>query len=196
MPNRVLHLVLVFGLDDDKHNLYGLLAPLWKRQQVHLYPIRVGWRDGGGYSKKQQAVLDLVDRLRASGERVGLVGISAGASLVVNVYRLRPQLAGVVAVCGALRLPRHLPPRFAGSVNSSAAFRESLEICEKSQRQLTADQLEHIMVVEPWLDFVPVSTMRLLGAKRQGIASVNHSISIVAAMLLYRRRMIRFLEAR
>ena len=194
MLNRKLHIVLVFGLDDGKLNFPALLSPVWNRNNVCLYSIRVGWRDGGEYQQKQQAVVDLVDKLLATGDPVAVIGISAGASLAINVYEQRPQLIGMVSVCGALRLPVELPKRFAQSVASSTAFRQSLAACEASQRRLTPAQLSRIHYFEPWRDFVPISTMRLNGAKMHRLAGLNHSISIVTAMLLYRRTIIRFLK--
>lgn len=194
MPNRKLRIVLVFGLDDGKYNFPALLKPIWNRQQVRMYPIRVGWRDGKAYPQKQQMVLDAVDELLATGDPVAIIGISAGASLAINVYAQRPQVVGMVNVCGALRLSKVLPKRFARSVASSLAFRQSVARCEVAQEQLTPVQLGRILVMEPWYDFVPTATMRLRGAKIQRLAGLNHTVSIVTAMLLYRRTMLRFLR--
>jgi pimeloyl-ACP methyl ester carboxylesterase len=194
MPNRTLRIVLVFGLDDGKLNFPSVLSPVWNRNNVRLYPVGVGWRDGGEYPQKQQMVLDLVDSLLAAGDPVALIGISAGASLAVNVYQLRPQIVGLVNVCGALRLIRDMPSRFAKSVGSSKAFRESVAACEESQRLLSSAQRSRILIMEPWQDFVPISTMQLSGANVHRLAGINHSVSIVTAMLLYRRTMLRFLK--
>lgn len=194
MPNRTLHIVVVFGLDDGKYNFSTILSKVWNRKDVKLHPVRVGWRDGGGYLPKKQAVLELVDQLLATGDPVALIGISAGASLAVNIFKMRPALLGLVNVCGALRLANPLQGRIAKSVASSPAFQESLADCESPQDALGGSQLRRILILEPWIDFVPISTMTLRGAQVMRLAGVNHSVSIVTAMLLYRRAIVKFLK--
>ncbi len=194
MSNRKLRIVLVFGLDDGKFNFPALLTKVWNTKDVQLYPLAVGWRDGNKYSPKLAKLLAVIDELLATGDPVALIGISAGASLIINAYAARPQLVGVVSVCGALRLMSDPPPKFAKSVGSSEAFQESAVACEQSQRLLTDHQLNRTLIMEPWRDFVPLSTMRLAGAKVHRVAGINHSQSIVTVMLFYRRAIIRFLD--
>jgi len=194
MSNRKLRIVLVFGLGDDKFNASALLRRVWNSKTVQLYPLIVDWRDGGEYAPKLAKLLALIDELLTTGDPVALIGMSAGASLVTTAYALRPQLVGVVDVCGALRLGDHLPAKFAKSVGSSAAFEESLQVCEDMQRSLTANQLARILIMEPWRDFVPIATMQLEGARMHRIAGINHTLSIIMAMLFYRRTMLRFLK--
>lgn len=194
MSNRKLRIIIVFGLDDGKLNFPSLLEWVWNTKQVRVHAFRAGWRSGRAYPDILESLLRLIDQLLADGDEVAVIGISAGASLAVNAYALRPQLLGIVNVCGALRLVLDMPTRFGRSVASSEAFRQSVVACVLSQQSLSANQLGRVLVMMPRSDFVPLRTMSLFGAKVCRVLGFNHVQSILTAMLLYRGVMVRFLR--
>jgi pimeloyl-ACP methyl ester carboxylesterase len=182
------------GVDDDKHNLLRLVAKRWNRRDVHVYPLHVGWKDGGSYESKLQKLLALIDVLSGTGQ-VAVVGVSAGASLAMNAYAVRPRLVGVVNVCGTLRFGRKLKRSLAKRAASSPAYRESVLACELAQQSLTTRQRRCTLVLQPFYDgIVPLATMTLPGARLQRIVGFSHVPNIATALVLYRSQIVRFLK--
>ncbi len=195
MPNQTLRIVVVPGLDDGKYNILGLVSRIWNSDQVQIYPLPVGWRNGASYKRKLATLLELVDELLATGDPVAIVGISAGASLALNAYTLRPRLLGMANLCGTLRFGLAPPASLTRRAWAVPAYHDSVLACEVTQEKLTVEQRRRVLIMKPLRDgIVPLATMTLRGAKEHRVVGVNHSQSIVTALLLYRRTMVGFFQ--
>lgn len=195
MPNQTLRIILVPGLDDGRYNFLSLVGPWWNRDDVLLLPRYVNWRDGGTYEDKLRQLLDFIDQQLATGDPVALIGISAGASLALNAYVLRLRLVGMVNICGTFRLGGDPPPALSKRTNEIEAYRHSVRACEDHQEDLEPEQLRHILVMAGWWDgIVPRYTVDLTGTAWKRIHGVSHFLSIIIALMFYRKFIVRFLR--
>jgi len=82
--------------------------------------------------------------------------------------------------------------------NEEPRFRsnkQSVLMAEKAQRSLSASDRKKILTVRPLFDeVVPPSTVPILGARNDVVPSVEHVVSIVLAMTLFRRIIIEFIR--
>ena len=103
MAHQVIY---VTGLGDDRS--YGQITILksWRLWGLkpHYFPFK--WADKEPFEPKFQRLLAKIDDLSTDGNYVSLVGVSAGASAVLNAYAERKNLTGVVCICGKIQIRR------------------------------------------------------------------------------------------
>jgi len=196
MPNQTLHIVLVPGLDDGRYNLLNTLSRFWSRADVKLHVHSVGWRDSGSFEQKLEGLLSFIDELLLTNEPVALIGTSAGGSMVLNAYLRRPNLLGVINVCGRLHVGHDVSPTLEEAAWTSAAFDSSVRACDQDQHKLSNRLRKRVLILQPWRDpVVPLVTMLLEGATVKRISGFAHVDGIVFALLFRRAAILRFLRA-
>lgn len=159
-----------FGLKPVIHNIW------WKKGKKHFKP-------------KLQKLLKLIDRLSKNGDKVSLVGASAGSSAVLNAYVARKKkIYKVVSVCGRLRHGEEKGFRsFESRTNSSLAFRESILMFEKNEKSLTKNERKKIMTIRAIFDeLVPDDTAYIKGVTNKKIKSIEHMLSIWMSLSFYK----------
>ena len=126
-----------------------------------------------------------------------MVGTSAGGSAAFNVFLERPaQVLRVVNICG--RLKRGLGGRrsIERMSSSSPAFRHSVEMLEDRMQVVTPGQRKRMMTVRALLgdEFVPADTTFFPGANNIVIPTGEHIISIGAALTVFSKPILDFLQ--
>lgn len=159
-----------YGLDPLVHNIW------WRRGEKHFEP-------------KLHKLTDLIDKLFEEGNKVSLVGTSAGGSAVMNAFvARRKKIYKVVSICGRLRKGSEKGFRsFGAKTAGSVAFKESVLMFEQSEPILTKKDRKRIMTIRALFDeLVPGNTAYIDGANNKRIKSVEHMFSIWMGLSFYR----------
>jgi len=175
------HVIYVPGLGDAKPQGQHLVTWLWRVHGLRGHYIPMHWADGEAYAPKLQRLLDKIDELGARGDRVSLIGTSAGASSVLNAYAARRQaVTAVVCICGKIQHPETVHQR---TFSENPAFETSLHQAQTSLKQLTMQDRSHILSIHPKSDnVVPVADTIINGAVERTIPTTGHSPSIAYAL--------------
>lgn len=189
------HLIFVPGLGDDNPLLHWEI----KRFEsdgfaVHIHPAP--WRNQEeNIQIKLKRLIALIDKLSRDGDLVSLVGISAGASLVLNAYIQRKnKISGVVNLFGRLKSGNYFPS-LTFAARGNPAFSESVLTFEKSEQKLTISDRKKVLTIRATFDeTVPLSTAPLAGAKNIQVPLIVHTLSIFLGILIYRKAISKFLK--
>lgn len=139
--------------------------------EVHVF----GWSNADAYEARWQAFEAVMQKY----SRLALVGISAGAGVVLRALAAYPEkVASAVSICGPARLeglnPFMVERRY-------GMIRQSL-----GALALEAVDAERVMTVRPIYDeVVPASTVVVPGADNRRVNSLFHIPSIIWATRRY-----------
>lgn len=117
------HVIYIPGLGDITSYGQSLAIQLWRLYGLRPHYLPLGWAGKEKFEPKLGRLLDKVDSLEKSGNKVSLVGVSAGASAVLNAYAKRKNIAGVVCIVGKIHNPQTVGDRIY-KINPS--FKESM----------------------------------------------------------------------
>jgi dienelactone hydrolase len=190
------HIVYIPGLADKLNRRFGQATALalWRLNGMHAHYFVVGWADKQeSFEQKLARLLKRIDHLTARGHRVSLVSVSAGASLAMIALYERPQaINAVINIVGKL----HNPQTIADAVYATnPAFRASLERFGTINRKFTAAERARVLTVLSKKDsLVPAGDALLEGSKIEQLPTQGHLLTIFAALTIFRRRLISFLQ--
>lgn len=181
------------GLGDRRSHGQRAILKLWKIYGLNVHYHKIGWADKEPYEPKKQRTLDLIDSLTRSGNKVALIGTSAGASAALNAYSERiDKVSSVVCICGKIQNPQTVgEPYF----KENPAFRDSLFSLSKSLSILTTKDRAKVLSIHPLRDeTVPVLDTIVEGAKEGRIPTVGHIFSIFYALTFGSRHIAKFIR--
>ncbi|HSW99102.1 MAG TPA: hypothetical protein VLF71_04640 [Candidatus Saccharimonadales bacterium] len=188
-----LHIIYVPGLGDGRVAGQQWAANTWRCWGAEAEIVRMGWSDAEPWPAKLQRLLARIDQLAVAGHTVGLVGVSAGASAVVNAFAQRKkQVVGCVLICGAVNNPDAIGE---GYRQHDPAFVASAYACEKALRTIGAKDRRRILSRYALADMaVRRPDSRIPGAHNQLVPTVGHAITIAIQITLGAPSFIRFLR--
>ncbi len=198
MSKKEHSVIIVPGLGDETKKLEWA-TNYWQRYSLEPIVHSVGWRDGETeFQPKLQGLVDLIDELADKGDKVSLVGTSAGGSAVCNAFiERRNTVHRVINVCGRLRAGTQKGFRsFEVRSATSPAFAQSIKLFESRETTLTDDDRRKIMTVRAMFgdELVPGDTTILRGAYNTRIPTPEHVFSIGMALTLFSKPLIVFLK--
>lgn len=179
--------------------MFRVVASSWKRFGLSPVVHDMRWRDQQQkFRSALNSLITQIDSLHAGGGIISLVGTSAGGSAVLNAFARRSEkIHRAVNICGRLRAGEHVYPTLDAASRSSASFRESVELFERTEPRLSKKEREKILTIRALYDeTVPVSTIPVDGATNIQITLVEHNLTIAAAMTVYSKRIANFLYPR
>lgn len=188
------HIIFVPGLGGATF-LFRRAAASWKKRGVTPHVFDPGWKDGEVLFKpKLKRLAGVVDTLHATGNRVSLIGTSAGGSAVINAFGERKdKIVKVVNVCGRLRAGKDVFPSLNMAAKTSPAFRDSVLMAEKRETGFSSRDRAKILTLRAAYDeIVPASTSPIEGARNIIVPSVEHMLSIALAMTVFSAPIISF----
>ena len=193
MPSKH-YVVVVPGLGDEQR-IPAYLLKQWKKFGVTPYLHLVPWKKQEVFSTKLERLIQVVDKFSKKGV-VSLVGISAGASMVLNAYMQRKkQISAVVNICGRLKAGEKTLRPLDATCKGNRAFREAVLFCEEKEKLLSRSEKRKILNMRAMYDvIVPPSTSVLDGAKNMRLPVIEHNTAIVLALSMYKKRIIDFLH--
>lgn len=170
------HVIYVPGLGDGR--TYGQDGAVrgWQKFGIDTEYMALGWADKQAFEPKLERLLNRVNQKLAQGKKVSLVGVSAGASAVLNAYAKQPNLHSLVLICGKVNNPESI----GGSVYKiNPAFKESVFKVKDSLASLNKAQRSRIMSIHPLYDgSVPVADTLIDGAKEASVPVIGHRLGV------------------
>lgn len=170
------YVIYVPGIGD--HRTYGqnIAIQLWRLFGLRPIYMPLGWNKDEGFNKKQARLMDRIASLKSKGHSVSVVGVSAGASAVLNVFALSDDISGVVCISGKINNPGTVWKRV---LAANPDFKESLNRVSNSLALLTPEKREKIMSIHPWRDMsVPIKDTIVDGAKEKTLPGWSHGSGI------------------
>jgi dienelactone hydrolase len=189
-----MHVIYVPGLGDHKVFKQKVAIALWGIYGVVPHLVSLKWAEGNDFSKKLDHLLDVIDvYYEKSGLPVGLVGASAGASAVLQVYDLKKnKVAAVVCISGKIQHPENMHPN---TFIQNPAFKQSMENLQIALARLTTEDRLRILSVYSAKDtIVPAEDSKLDGAIEKQDGGLGHGLAIAKQLTIKARSNIAFLK--
>lgn len=189
-------LIIIPGLGDDADKLTFVTKHWKKKYNLETIPHLIPWIDNGeNFEQKLDRLIEKIDALHEDGNKISLLGTSAGGSCAINAYcKRRDKIAKVINVCGRLKKGEHVFPTLDVAARKSPSFKQSVLLCEENLKSLNDRDRKKILTIRSYFDeIVPVSLIPIDGAHNIRIFSVEHLISISLAMTLYSKRIVDFI---
>lgn len=189
-----IRVIYITGLGDDDPINQRRAVKLWKMYGVEPVFFQVHWSSNETFDDKLSRLLECVDEAyEASGRKVGVIAVSAGASIALHAYMHRLDIiTGIVSICGKIGRPEYVfdvvksrNPAFATSMNKLSATIDSIPL----------DARKRIMCLYPFADrIVDPGDQVLDGAMSRRVWSVGHVVTITLQITLGAFRNIRYLR--
>jgi hypothetical protein len=186
-------IIYVPGLGDHRSRGQQFIMKAWRIYGLHTEVVNMNWHTSEMFNSKLDRLLLRIDTLAEQGYAVSLIGVSAGASAVINAYTVRQdKIHRVVCICGKLRSAESVSS-YTYRVNPG--FGESLQHLPESLFGLNSDKRVHILSIRPTADeLVPPSDTIIPGAISKVIPTRGHAISIGFSITVYSWAIIRFIK--
>lgn len=196
--NKEHHTIFIPGLGDEVNKMTWA-TNFWRRFGLDPIVHSVGWHNGEReFQPKLQILVDMIDKFANDGDKVSLVGCSAGGSAAFNAFFERRNVVyRVINVCGRLRTGSQNGFRsFDARTASSPPFAESVKLFESHEALLTEQDKQKVMTVRALFgdELVPADTTILRGAYNTVVPTPEHVFSIAMALTLFSRPLITFLK--
>jgi hypothetical protein len=187
-----LHVIYIPGLHDQapmNRGLAKIFPPFWRSRGFNFHIVRLNWEKGKRFAPKMKLILDKIDELSKDGDKVFLIGQSAGGSAALNAFiQRRGVVKGVINSTGRLRKGEGFKPDLDLASITSPAFKESVILFERKEPSLTASDRKKIMTVRTmWDQLVPASTVSIKGAKNLTAPIAEHMTGGTFIMSVYSR---------
>ncbi|HVX48424.1 MAG TPA: hypothetical protein VHA05_03655 [Candidatus Saccharimonadales bacterium] len=189
-----LHVIYIPGIGDDRTGLQEKIIKTWRCWGVEAELWSMDWADTRTWDSKFEAFLGRVDSLAAGGQKVALVGASAGASAAINAYAARQnRISGVVCIAGKINHPETIGKRYR---RKNRSFIESAEQCAASLKSLSPNKRDKIMSrYGAYDELVPKRDSRIPGAHNRTVLSAGHGVTIALQIIFGAPFFIRFLKS-
>ena len=190
---KPLHVIYVPGIADNIYHVQSLLVRTWRWSGVYGHCHEMPWLGPVSYDLKFQSLLDEIDKYSAEGHEVALIGVSAGASAVLNAYVARPDtIKGVVLLCPKINYPETVSQK---TYARNPAFKESLHQLQGNLAKLTAHQKKRIlMCYSPSDGTVPYEASVIPGVQERRLLSLRHPRAIIYGITFGAPSFLRFLK--
>lgn len=164
----------------------------WRALGVRTTMFRVRWSSDASFQERMDALDAMVERFEQRGERVALVGASAGAGAVLAVYARRRSIVAVVIIAGKFLEPEDI---IKPVLDHNVPFAQSLSAVPKLLEGLGPEDRAKILSLRSARDGVVDDEDTLLdGAVNETMRVVGHVIAIGYALMFRARRVVRFLR--
>jgi hypothetical protein len=181
--SKKLHVIYVPGIRDDIYKVQSTAVKAWRIYGVRGHCHEMPWVGDESYDSKFQRLLNLIDELSAQGDAVCLIGVSAGASAVINAYAERSSVVKAVAcVCPKINRPGSVSSRLLGR---NPAYKDSLAALQVNLANLTdADKAKITCHFSPADKTVPHRDTVIPGVQEYRLPPFSHFFSILYAVTL------------
>lgn len=190
-------LIFVPGLGNDVKKIQ-LITRFWQKFGFKIIIHPFGWHDDNqDFNLKLKKLIQIIDAEKQNGNSVSLIGMSAGASAVLNAFLERREIIDhVVSVCGRLKTGTQIGFRsFESRTKSSHVFAESVKNIELREGEFNVEDRAKILTISAGFgdELVPADTSTIDGARNVKIPMIEHMLSIGSALTIFSRQIINFL---
>lgn len=177
-----LHIIYLPGLGDRYDPIRRACLKAWRLYGVKTTMVSMSWRSDETYVAKRARVETALDKL--AGERVVLIGESAGGSIALSIYgESHKKFTGVMTLCGKNTRSDNVQPAL---YTRNPAFRESMHRVEAVVRDMSLAQRRRFISVVPWYDpIVPIQQTLISNCQKMSLPIVGHLLSIFAMLTIY-----------
>jgi len=184
------HIVIIVpGLGDETTKIKWATAH-WRKYGLKPVIHNIWWKKGNKHFKpKLIRLIHRIDNFIKDGNKVSLVGTSAGSSAVMNAYISRKKkISKVISICGRLKQGEQKGFRsFELRTATSLAFKESILMFEQNETSLIKNDRKKIMTVRALFDeLVPDNTSYVIGANNKRLKTIEHVFSIWIGLSFYK----------
>lgn len=95
------HILYIPGLGDHYDGFRRACLKSWRLWGVTAEHVPITWYDGGDFDDKYGRIKRAIDKLK--GQRVVVVGESAGATLALQIAANEPDVHRVITLCGVAK---------------------------------------------------------------------------------------------
>lgn len=185
--------ILVPGLNDSGES--KLIKNIWKKDGIDIIFFESKWKSDENYQIKLERLLKLIDE-KSENNKVSLIGMSAGGSLVINAFNERKnEINKVIAICSRLKKGKESGFRgFVKRTKKSLSFKESILNSEKDINDFSLEERQRIMTIHALFgdELVPGDTSTIDGANNVIIPTTEHVFSIVSSLTWYSKLLVEF----
>ena len=190
-----IRLIYVPGLGDRMPPLVHLQREAlrtWRALGVRTTMFRIRWSSDASFQERLDRLDALVEQCEQRGERVALMGASAGAGAVLAEYARRRSIIAVVIIAGKFLEPDDI---IKPVLEHNAPFAQSLNAVPKLLEELGPEDRAKILSLRSARDGVVDDEDTLLdGAVNETMRVVGHVVAIGYALMFRARRVVRFLR--
>lgn len=192
-------IIIIPGLGDGSISSIKRIQFLvnhFNKNNTKVIVHQVYWRDGEEFRPKFFRLLKLVD-LKSNTHNISLIGISAGSSMAFNAFLERKNIVEkAINVCGRLRTGNSKIRSLDNMAKTSIAFKQSVQSFEAREKELTGEDKKRLMTIRPFFgdELVPANTVAVNGATNLVIPTIEHGLSIAAALTIFSKPLIKFLK--
>lgn len=192
------HKILVFVGLSDKPEIIHTATRSWKKDGLDVITNKIGWMNPqNNLNERLDNYTEDIDKLLEQNAKVSLVGISAGASFVFNLfYRRKHKIHKLINAFGRLREGENVRPTLDEAAKKSYMFKESVQRCEAGLDSLTPEDLKRILTVRAFFPdiIVPSNTTILEGATNKTIPIGIHQLAILCRFTIMDKPIKEFLN--
>jgi pimeloyl-ACP methyl ester carboxylesterase len=179
MKNYILYIP---GLGDDYDRFRRQALRAWSVYGIRAQLVPMVWYDGQPYEEKYRQASDVIARLIKAGERVSLVGESAGGSMAINLFAAHPQIAHLITVAG-VNMP--MTPVARRTLQKGQAFATSRQQLAETLPMIGSRRRRDIYTISALRDNVVRFRYSIIpGSHTRRIASVGHLFTIALCLTL------------
>jgi hypothetical protein len=190
------HVIYLPGLSDHTNGHIQKKALVkWRKHNFEPHFVHINWHDNESFKHKFERILKLIDGFIDNKNTVSLVAASAGCSMAINVYAARKdKIASVVLICGKLRDPGTVGENYK---TQNPSFIYSVIESDKIVKKLDKTDKVKMLTLRPLFDeTVKKSDGTIEGVSDKIFLSVEHALSIILALSLYKRVIINFIKSK
>lgn len=189
------HILYIPGFGDHNSTTQLKILKKWNKFGVKTHFITINWADNEPFEAKLGRVLEQIDELNKPGNKISLVGVSAGGSMAINAYMTRKdKISGVVFICAKLRNPEGVNASY---FRKNPAFRKSVFMAGANVDKLTESDKAKMMTIHSFFDgLIPLRDSQIPSVKNQTLPVLFHVPTIFFATTLFKRTTISFLKTR
>ncbi len=176
------HVIYVPGILDDIYH-QKLIVKTWRLYGVRGHCHVMPWLGPEDYWPKFQRLLDQIDGYRAKGHLVSLLGVSAGASAVINAYvERKDDITGVICAVAKINGPDTVDDAVYAA---NPAFKTSMETLQISLPKLTpADKAKMHSFYSPRDGYLPHAATIIPGVSETRLPPLRHGWAITYCLTL------------
>jgi pimeloyl-ACP methyl ester carboxylesterase len=172
------HVFYVPGILDNKWHVQGFLVATWRLYgfQSHTHPMP--WAGEEPYQPKFQRLLAAIDEQTEKGNKVSLVGASAGASAVINAYIERAdKISGLVYICGKINGPETVSDE---TYSKNPTFKTSMQQLQVNLKLLAAADKQKMLSLYSQADIAcPYPATTISGVEEKALPRLRHGRAII-----------------
>lgn len=176
--------IYVPGLGDTNISNRERMLGIWHYKAIEIIPHTVNWSIAEPWQVKLSGLVNKIDEQLARGNKVSLIGESAGASAVIQALEKREELLHIVILlCGKSQYPDRIG---AGLKRKNPALYEAVTGSHAYIQSMSDKAKSKVLNFHPIADpVVPISETKIAGVRNIWIPSFGHAISIVFGMTIW-----------